>query len=146
MNHMKIIRIVISVVIVSYLLIQSYRFVDAASIHPQKETRCGLVTFKGNQTQVHKHSTTTDFILVILYEDTNRKEDETVRAATWSSHKVGDHICLTWDKSPFESIGIVNGIIGIIGCFCLYMVIGVGGLMYGAKGIKWLITGKSSFD
>lgn len=141
-----LIRIVISIVVVGYVLIQSYRFIDASSIHPQQETRCGVVTFKGNHTQVNKHSSDTEFILVIQYDDTHMKEDESVRAATWSSHEVGDHICLSWGKSPFKTIGSVNGIIGIIGCFALYMVIGVYGLIYGAKGIKWLITGNSSFN
>lgn len=62
-----------------------------------KETVCGVVTFKGTEEMVHKHSTSTEFILVVKVGD--HKETHNVDAATWSSYEVGSNICLSVTKS-----------------------------------------------
>ena len=77
---MKYLRILVVIAFIIYQGFQTYTFLKIQS-GDELDTRCGTVTFKGNRDQVHKYSSETKFVMVILYDDTHQKEDENVRAA-----------------------------------------------------------------
>ncbi len=137
---MKYLRILVVILFVIYLGFQTYTFLKIQS-GDEMDTRCGTVTFKGNRDQVNKHSTNTEFIMVILYDDTHMKEDETVRAATWSSYNVGDRICLSWSVDVGQRMGIINLTLGAIGSF----VFAFGTIAFVVILLIWFFTGNSPF-
>ncbi len=123
------------------MAVQTYRFLRI-EMSDQKETRCGTVTFKGNRDQVNKHSTETEFILVVLYDDTKRKEDERISAAIWSSYNIGDRICLSSSVIMANVIGSFNTVVALIGCIVLFLSLVVGII----ASIAWLFFDKNIFD
>jgi hypothetical protein len=137
---MKKARIVVGVILLIYWLIQTYRFSEI-ELSDRKVTKCGTVTFKGNHTQVNKHSSDIEFILVVQYDDNNRKTDEEVSASIWSSYNVGDRICLSWDDNPVHIMGMINGLFGMVGM----IVFGFGSVIVGVMLLVWFFTGTNPF-
>ena len=91
--------------------------------YPEQITRCGIVKFKGTENQVHKYSTSTQFVVVIEYSDTGRDETETVTAATWYKCIIGNTICLTYqDKGP-AIYGISGIVLMVITGFLLFVLV-----------------------
>jgi hypothetical protein len=143
MNITKVdwIRYVLMLILMSYLLVQTIVFVQTVIFNDSnKVTRCGIVTFKGNSTQVNKHSSDIQFIMVLQYDDTGRRETETVSAATWSSYEVGSKLCLLHDKSK-SFIEVINFIVGAIGLASISLTV----LILLGSAIYWITTGESLF-
>lgn len=138
MNISKLIRYILGFILIAYIIFATYDFTRGIVFQGEKITRCGTVTFKSSYDQKHKHSTSIEFVLVVKYDDTGRKEDEDVSASTWSSYDVGDRICFTSTKR-IESgfIPMVHGIIGMVGFVICCLAI----LALCIFSVKWIFTG-----
>jgi hypothetical protein len=135
---MKIIRYILAVALFLYIAFATHRFFNTV-IFQEEITRCGLITFKSSYDQKHKHSTSVEFVLVVKYDDTGRKEDEDVSASTWSSYSVGDRICFTTHKRVGTGFwSFINFLAGGIG----FLVILFSGIILFILFIRWIFTGK----
>ncbi len=84
------------------------------------ETKCGTVTFKGEEMTRGKYSHL-EHILVVEYP--TGKEDVRVSLSTWSSTKVGDNICFAVDFRDKVSLWVgMAGIITLVFLFVLSLI------------------------
>lgn len=134
----KYLRYIVTLTFLFYWSVQTYKFI---SMNDKKETRCGVVTYKGNKDQVNKHSSDIQFIMVVEYDDTHRKEDETVTASTWSSYNVGERICFINDIRPTDKMSVMDGLLGLIGMIVFWVGLGILIVMF----IVWFYSGKNPF-
>lgn len=91
--------------------------------YPEQITRCGIVKFKGTENQVHKYSTSTQFVVVIEYSDTGRDETETVTAATWYKCIIGNTVCLTHKSKKAAIYEVVGIVFMVIAGFLLFALV-----------------------
>ncbi len=124
---MKALKITIIAGILLILLYCAYLLVNT-----QYQEYCGIITFKGNGTQINKYSSYTEFILVVEVDNNNEKhlKDVLVDPSIWSNNNVGDEYC--WNEEIHPSNLVL--ILGAIGCSITIMGI----LSLIVYGLYWL--------
>ena len=133
----KTIRITIGVALcflLSLWIIESFRYSFLEESYVRK---CGVVTFKGNKEQINKHSTSTEFVLVVKYSD--EVVSKYVSPATWASHNVGDNVCFSERLADhYDGYAFAKYFTAGLVCFALAVLVLLGITM----GITWIVTGE----